>query len=164
MRFELSRLRPGEWIVGVGGLVLLISVLLLPWYAINSYSPFPGPIFRVTTSVDGWHGVTHGHWLLLVTILAAVGLWVLQATRRAPALPVAFSLLTMILGGVSALWVIYRDFISQPGSLRWGAIVGLLSTLAIAYGGYRSLRQEGVREADAPREIPIVDPWAQDHS
>jgi hypothetical protein len=80
-----------------------------------------------------------------------------QASRRAPAIPVSLSLLTMVLGGLTVLWLIYRVLISPPGGDRkTGAIIGLLSACAIAYGGYRSVRQEGIAQADEPAEIPTI--------
>ena len=55
------------------------------------------------------------------------------------------------------MWLIYRVLISPPGGSRdLGGIIGLLSALAITYGGYASLRLEGIAPADGPGEIPTV--------
>ncbi len=133
-------------LIGAGGLVLLGSMLLLPWYRRVSVSGPPAPRYFVMTSVDGWHGLSNAHWLLLVTILVAWALVFFQATRRAPAIPVTLSLLAAVLGGLTALWLIYRVLINPPGSGReLGAFVGLLASLAITYGGYASLRDGGNR-------------------
>jgi hypothetical protein len=148
MSFDWSRLRQGEWLAGAGGLVLLASMLLLPWYRLPS------------STVDGWNGLTHLRWLLVITVGASFALVYLQATRRAPALPVTFSYVVLVLGAISVLWIVYRDFISAAGSLKAGAWVGLVSACAIALGGYVSLRQEGISEKDAP-EVPTVSPEAQ---
>ena len=157
MRLDPKRLRRPEWIVGVGGLVLLAAMLLFSWYTRSSVSAPPGPQFVVKYSVDGWNGLSDAHWLLLVTVLSALGLAYFQASRRSPAIPVAFSLLAAVLGGLSTLWLIYRVLISPPGgSAGFGAILGLLSALAITYGGYASLRLEGIAPRDAPAEIPTV--------
>lgn len=157
MGFDWSRLRWPEWIVGAGGIVLLASMLLLPWYGLTSSTPPPGPRYFVTSSVDGWNGLSHAHWLLLATILLAFALVYFQASRRAPAIPVVLSVLTPILGGVTVLWLIYRVLISPPGGDRKsGAIIGLLSACTIVYGGHQSMRRNGIAAADGPSEIPTV--------
>lgn len=143
MGWEWSRLRRGEWIVGAGGVALLASMLLLPWYRVAGMS------------VDGWHGLTHLRWLLLATVAAAFALVYFQATRPAPAIPVTLSLLVTVLGVIAALWLIYRDFISAAGSLEAGAIIGLLALIAIAAGGWESQHREGIAPGDVP-EIPTV--------
>jgi hypothetical protein len=157
MGLNSSRLRQPEWIVGAGGVVLLASMLLLPWYQLTRSSAPPGSTYFVTTSVDGWHGLSNARWLILATVVAAFALVFFQATRRAPAVPVTLSLLTALLGGLTVLWLIYRVLISPPGGDRKaGAIIGLLSACAIVYGGYQSLRREGIAAADGPGEIPTV--------
>jgi hypothetical protein len=156
MDFDPSRLRKGESIVGAGSLVLLASMFFLPWYgATPSGSPSGIPPF-VTVSLDGWRGLTVVRWVLLVTILAGLALVLLQATRPAPALPITASVLVTFLGGISALLLLYRVLINHPGSQKAGAFVGLIATLAIAGGGYASMREEGISARDEPAEIPIV--------
>jgi hypothetical protein len=156
--FESARLRRGEWIAGAGGLVLLASMVLIPWYGLTRGSSGRGPTFFVAYNVDGWNGLTHGHWLMVVTILLAFALFCFQGTRRAPALPVTLSLFVAVFGVLATLWLIYRDFINTPGSVKLGAIIGLLSALAVAVGGWDSLHTEGIRAEDGPAEIPTVSP------
>ncbi len=137
--------------------MLLGSMLLLPWFTLTAVSGPPGPQYLVKSSVDGWHGLRHAHWLLLVTILIAFALVFFQATRRAPAVPVTFSWFAVALGGLSALWLIYRVLINPPGGSReLGGFIGLFGALAITSGGYASLRLEGIAPADGPVEIPTV--------
>lgn len=146
---RLSRLRRGEWIVGAGSLVLLASMIVIP-----SFRPA-----HHASLVDGWHGLSHARWLIVVTIAAAFALVVLQAGLRAPALPATFSLLVMVLGGVSTLWLVYRVLISPPADSRdVGGFVALVSAAVIAYGGWASLRQEGIAPQDGPPDIPTIDP------
>jgi hypothetical protein len=163
MEFDLSRLRPGEVIAGVAGVALAICLFVLPWYGLkSSVAPIAAKL-GVSTSLTGWQSLTSLRWLMLVTILAALALIYLQATRRAPALPAALSLIVMLLGAITALALIYRVLINVPGSSsvverKAGAFIGLVAGCAIAYGGYRSLRQEGVAPRDEPTEIPTIRP------
>jgi hypothetical protein len=159
VKLDLKRLRWPEWLVGAGGLVLLGSTLLLPWYTLT---PSGGPPSSALGSqhlveVDGWNGLHHARWLVLVTVILALALALFQATRRAPAIPVTLSVFAAILGGLTWIWMVYRVLISPPGgSAEAGAFIGLLSALAIAYGGYASMRMEGIAASDAPAEIPMV--------
>jgi hypothetical protein len=149
MSFDASRLRRGEWIVGAGGILLLASMLLLPW------SGYPGG-----HTLDGWNALTHFRWLAVVTLVLVGALVLFQATRRAPALPVTLSLFAAALGAATSVWLIYRVGISPTGGRKAGGWVGLAGALAITYGGYASLRKEGIAAGDQPAEIPTVSPRA----
>ena len=109
-------------------------------------------------SRTGWQALTDLRWLLLVTIVAALGLAFAQVTRRAPAVPVTMSLIVMLLGIVSVIALVIRVLVDPPAHEQAGAYLGLLFTIGIAWGGYLSLRQEGVAPRDAPRDIPTVRP------
>jgi hypothetical protein len=163
MQFHLSRLRRGELVAGGAAVVLLLCVFLLPWYGLNSSFAAIAQRLGVSTSLNGWQSLTTLRWLMLVTILAAVALVYLQGTRRAPALPATLSLIVTLLGGLTALSLVYRVLINVPGASsvvdrKAGAFLGLVSGFAIAYGGYRSLREEGVAPQDERTDIPTIEP------
>lgn len=148
MDFNAGRVRRGEAIAGGGGIVLLAVLLFLPWFARRA------PDGRVA-SLDGWHALTTTRWILLVTIVAAVAVVLLTASRRAPAIPVVASMLACVLGVVSSLLLLFR-IIGHPGlTARAGVYVGLLAALAVGYGGYLSLRTERGSPGD-PRAIETV--------
>ena len=144
MEFDPSRLRRGEVIAGASAVLLLVLMLLVKWYGSGGGSR------------SGWESLVGLRWLLVATIAAAFGLVITQATRRAPAVPVTISLLVLVLGVISVLALIYRVLINPPAHEQAGAFLGLISAIGIAYGGYLSLRQEGISRRDAPREIPVV--------
>jgi len=159
--FDPARLRLGEWVVGASGLTLLFALIALSWYGLKTRLAPTAAQLGVATSVSGWTGLTHVRWLVLVTLLAALALVFFQATRRAPAIPVSFSVIVTVLGIVTVIALIYRVLINTPGpdqlvELRAGAYVGLLSALALSYGGYLSMREEGIAERDAPQEIETL--------
>jgi hypothetical protein len=156
MRPQFSRLRWPEWLIGAAGLLLLISLLLLPWFQQTGVTPGPLPRYFGAISVDGWHGLTHARWLILVTILAAFAVVFFQARERAPALPITFTQIAAVLATLTVAWLIYRVWIDPPGGRKIGGWVALLSAAAILCGGYWSFRVEGIAEADAPRDIPTV--------
>lgn len=158
MRLDPSRLRRGEWIVLACGVLLAAFTFLLKWYGPSGVLSPTASTLGVT-SVDGWNGLTSLRWLILLTILAALALGFLQAGRRTPAWPAMLSMFTMLLGGITALALIYRVLINPPGagdlvSQKAGAYLAIVAALGIACGGYISLREEGIAEGDA---VPVED-------
>jgi threonine/homoserine/homoserine lactone efflux protein len=97
----------------------------------------------------------------VVTLALAFALVVAQAARRSPAIPVTLSMFVAVLGLISVLALIYRVLINPPAHEQAGAFLGLLSAVALAYGGYLSLREEGIARRDAPAEIPVVRPGSE---
>jgi hypothetical protein len=113
--------------------------------------------------VTGWDGLTNVRWLILVTVACGLLLVFLQASRKAPALPVSFSVIVTVLAVLTVLALIYRVLINEPGpdgyvDQQVGAFVGLVSSIALVYGGYASMRQEGIAPRDAPAlaDIEVV--------
>jgi hypothetical protein len=156
MHLQFSRLRWPEWLIGAAGVLMLISMLLLPWFQVMSVTPGPPPRHAVATSVDGWHGLTHARWLILLTIVTAFAVVFFQARERAPALPVTFTQITSVLALLTVAWLIYRVLIEPPGGRQIGGWVALLSAAAMLVGCYWSFRLEGIAEADGPHEIPTI--------
>jgi hypothetical protein len=152
MNLDPGRLRRGELLAGTGAVLLLVFLLAGKWYGHGGQSR------------TGWEVVTNLRWLLLVTIAAALALVLTQVARRSPAIPVTLSLIVTVLGLISVLALVYRVLISPPAHEQVGAILGLLSAIGLAYGGYLSLREEGISRRDAPGEIPVVLPGAENRS
>lgn len=152
MDLDPGRLRRGELLAGSGAVLLLVFLLAGKWYGHGSGAR------------TGWEALTTLRWLLVVTIAAAFALVAAQVARRSPAIPVTLSLIVAVLGLITVLALIYRVLISPPAHEQAGAFLGLLSAIGLAYGGYLSLREEGIARRDAPSEIPIVRPGAENHS
>ena len=148
MDFDPSRLRRGELLAAAGAVLLLVFLLAGKWAGSRS----------------GWEALPSLRWLLAVTIAAALGLVVVQATRRAPAVPVTMSLIVAVIGIITVLALIYRVLINPPAQQHAAAYLGLLSAIALAYGGYLSMREEGIARRDAPRDIPVVRPGGENGS
>jgi hypothetical protein len=141
---DVRRLRLGEWLAAAGAVALFVS-LFTSWYA-------------ATVSAEGFElSVTRNAWVwfdvldIVLVLIAALGLALagLQATQRTPTLPVGAGVLTAVFGAIAVLLVAYR-MINQPGpnefvEVRGGAWLGLLAAIAIAVGGWESIRNERVR-------------------
>ncbi len=145
MGIDPARLRRGELLAGAGAVLLTVLMLAGKWAGGRS----------------GWQALVSVRWLLAVTIILAFALVITQVSRRSPAVPVTLSLVLTVLGPISVLALIYRVLISPPAHQHAAAYLGLLSALGLAYGGYLSLREEGVARRDAPGEIPVVRPSAE---
>ena len=145
MQIDFSRLRRGEWLAAVSAALLLICLLAIKWYG-----------YRGGVALNGWHALSHLRWLALVVIAGALLLAWTQASRRSPALPVTISMIVTTLGGLLVLALIYRVLLNAPATQKAGAFVGLAAAAGILVGAYASLRSEGIRPEDAPREIETV--------
>ena len=78
---DLRRLRAGEWLAGLSGLVLLVA-LFLPWYSDDA-----GPR-------TGWESLGALDVVLAVVALSALAIPLVTALQRVPAVPLAHQSLT----------------------------------------------------------------------
>jgi hypothetical protein len=159
--FDPSRLRSGELIAGASGILLLAFVFFMPWYGIAPPLGWTAATLGVSTTRNGWDGLMHLRWLIVLTGVSALALLFYQATRRAPAIPVSISVITTVLAVLTSLALIYRVLINVPGpddlvNQKVGAYLGLISALGVLYGAFTSLRREGITPKDGPTEIEAV--------
>ncbi|HLJ03698.1 MAG TPA: hypothetical protein VKT31_09670 [Solirubrobacteraceae bacterium] len=138
---KLSRLRSGEWLTAVSVAVMLVALFALAWY-------------RKQT---GWDGVTHLRWLLLIAILLGAALVITQAAFRAPAIPVSLDVISTVVAIPTVLWLIVRVVIDAGAHQKAGPWLELLGAIGLLVGSFLALRQEGIRDADGPGDVPLVD-------
>src|SRR6185503_13738949 len=138
---DLSRIRRGELIAAVGGIVLLIVLLFVNWYSAGAEVSTPLGSVSVEGDFGAWDGQgflgTIANLIILAAAIAAVGLAILTATSRTVALPVAASALTAGLG-IAAFVMVFLRMVFQPGEnefieLRFGIWLALISTAVVAY-------------------------------
>jgi hypothetical protein len=158
---ELSRLRPGELIAAAGGVALLV-VMFLEWYAAGGTTKVAGRDITISVGFTAWEAFGITDILLALAALIAIGLAVLTATRRSPALPVAASVITATTWILATLLVLYR-ILNQPGpnefiEVKLPAFLGFLCVLAIAAGGWRSMRDESWEDAPVPTDVRPAPP------
>jgi hypothetical protein len=155
MAFDLGRLRRGEKLAA-GAAVLLFILMFFDWYSVSVSA---GPIgFSVGGSA--WQAFDVLDIYLFVVIVAALGLAVLAATERSPALPVTMSVIVTALAALGTILVLYRLIDTPVGDVPDGvdvsrtiwAFLGLVAVAAITYGGYLSMRDEGTSLTDAKEQ------------
>jgi hypothetical protein len=158
---KLNRLRQGEVIAAFGGVALLI-VMFLDWYGAGGSATFQGQDIQISLGFNAWQAFSVTDLILALTGVAAIGLAVITASHRSPALPVAASVITASLGAIATLLVFYR-ILNQPGpneffEVKVGAFLGFLSVLAVAVGGYMSMRDEDWEDAPVPPDVRPTPP------
>jgi hypothetical protein len=140
---SVGRLRGGELLVGVGAVLLLVS-LFLDWV---------GPVGR-----SGWSSLG---WLTLLVAISGIvaALWLAFAT--ATARPVTEVVAAAVIGAVveplTVVVLLVRTAIAQPGvdavtSIEAGAYVGLAGAALLAIGAWWSLADE---RTDAPESAYV---------
>jgi hypothetical protein len=158
---ELNRFRLGDVIAAAGGLALLV-VMFLDWYAAGGVTEVADRAIEVSVGFSAWEAFAVTDVWLALTGLAAIALGVATATRRSPALPVAASVITSALGVIATLLVLYR-ILNQPGpnefiEVEFGAFLGFLAVLAIAAGGWYSMRDEEWDVEPPPADVRPAPP------
>ena len=118
---ELSKLRTGELVAAVGGLVLLVAMFAFDWYEISGFGGLIeqfGDAVGVDTGIKAWDGQgflgTIANLVILAAAVAAIALAIVTATSRTVALPVAASAITAGLG-IGAVVMVLLRMVFQPG-------------------------------------------------
>jgi hypothetical protein len=153
MSFQISRLQLGDRIVAGGAIALFVFMFFFKWFGVDVpaiVSAFVAAS-HVSTSANAWHTLEVIRWLLFLTVIVSAAWVVPRGLGRKLELPVSLSAIVAGLGAACTLLVLYRVLISHPFShaeVKIGAWLGLISCAAIAYGGYRSMSEEGTTLAD----------------
>jgi hypothetical protein len=134
-----QRVSGGELIAGVGGLVLILSMFIFAWFGLTG---FTGDAFD---ALDDWVNI-----VLVFTAFAAMSLALFGGDVARVDFPLSTA--TAILGGLSAL-ILLIHIIAPPGvdtgvgsvdlDPEFGVWLGLVTSIAIAFGGYRAMQEEG---------------------
>ena len=159
---DLSKVRGGELIAAIGGIVLLTSLLFLDWYGVEITGPL-GLSARVPGrlgALGAWDGQgflgTLANLVILAAGLVAVGLALVTATSSTVALPVATGAVTTAGGAAATLMIVLRMLfqpdievplihVSVSTSLRFGIFLALAGALATMYGGWQSMQERPAR-------------------
>jgi hypothetical protein len=143
MVVELSRLRRGEIIAAASAVVLLAAMFLTSWFRFGH------------TDADGWTGLPLLRWLLVVSGVLGLLIASLQASRRAPAVPVAMDVVTTVWAALTTLALIVR-LPTSDGRPQVGAFLGLVAVAGITTGAFMALRREDGWRPDAEHPIEQI--------
>jgi hypothetical protein len=141
---DLRRVRHGEWIAGISGVVVLVA-LFLDWYSADGGG-----------SANGWESFTVTDVLLAIAALFGIALALGAATQRSPAVPQAVGALTVPIAFVAAVAVVVQA-LSLPegaGAREIGLWLGIVATLGVLLGAWRSIGDQSFpRGASARVEV-----------
>ena len=157
----LSRLRSGEWLAAVGGVLALVSLFVLHWYVRGasfwSRGGRRGDVFGLRFgAATGWDAIPTLRWFVLVTAVLGLLLALAQAASRGPALPVTLDLVSMLIAGVTTILVAIR-LATTSTPLRFGAVAGVFAEALVTTGAYQALRAEQGWTPGAEREVELVE-------
>lgn len=165
-----GRVHVGELISAVSALLLLVLMFAVKWYGVAGV---PDPSYArpaVSGAEDAWNGLTGIRWVILVTVIVAVGSVALRASQRTHGARTDTSRVVTALGTITALLLVYRVLIALPGGgavidQKLGAILGLACALGIAWGGYMSIlerrAQTGTAGPHRHRSAPPTGPHTE---
>jgi hypothetical protein len=160
MSFDISRLRRADRIIGIGGIALFIFLFFFKWYGYSSNAPSIGGVnVSSSYSIDGWHAFTVNRWIWLITIIAALGAVAISAGLLQLKSPVQPGVLVAGLGALSTLTILYRIIHHPTASASFGSFhasvgikigiwLGLIAAVAVTYGGYLGMQNEGTSLSD----------------
>jgi len=141
------RLRAGEWIAGLSGVALLVS-LSLPWYRTCDRDG------GCDGGLTGWQALTVNDVVLFAVALAAIGLLLVTVTQPTAAIPIAYDALLFLVSLLSGVIAIVR-VLALPavaegrGAGVWVALVG---AIGITVGAAMAMRNERLSGPGPPTD------------
>ena len=134
---DLRRLRHGEWIAGISGALLLVS-MFFDWYSVGGIG------------ANAWESLTVIDVFLAISALFGMALFVLAANQRTPAVPQACGQLGVPFAFVAAILVLVRlaDLPGPVDSREIGLYLGVVGALGVLVGLWRSIGDESF-----PRQV-----------
>jgi hypothetical protein len=145
-----NRVNHGDLVAAVGAVLLLVLMFAFKWYGVDGIPGRSSVGSAVVSAEDGWNGLSVIRWLMMLTItasLVSLAIHVRPVSRQV----VAVSRLAVLgLGTLTFVLVSYRVLIEMPTpdkvvDQKLGAFLGIVSALAIALGGYESVREQRAR-------------------
>jgi hypothetical protein len=178
----LGRLRTGEAIALVAAILLFI-LMFFDWYGAKATTSAEtlGGVVSGTGGGSAWDTLQVIPLFLMLAIVVAVGVAILRlsGSDRKPTVPPGAAV--TVLGGLAALLILIR-IISPPGpsgalselafesTLKLPVFLALAAALGIAYGGWRTMADEGTsfaaigKKLESPRRPERPKPAAKPKS
>jgi hypothetical protein len=155
---HLDKLSPGEKIAG-GSAIALFIFMFFNWFGaeVSGVNGFSGSVSG--SAGNAWDILDFIPIVLLVTVIAALVMAGLRLADSAYEPPVPMSTIVTALGVISVLLILFRIIdpptlasfggVSVDATLSLGIFLGLIAAGGIAYGGYSTMREEGITFGDA---------------
>lgn len=155
---HLDKLSPGEKIAG-GSAIALFIFMFFNWFGaeVSGVNGFSGSVSG--EAGNAWDTLDFIPIVLLITVIAALVMVGLRLADSAAEPPVPMSAIVTVLGVISVLLILFRIVdpptfasfggVSVDATLSVGIFLGLIAAAGVAYGGYSTMREEGITFGDA---------------
>jgi hypothetical protein len=156
---HLDKLSPGEKIAGGSAILLFIFMFFFDWFGVkvSGVNGFSGAISGEGGSA--WDALEFIRFVLLLTVIVTLVLVGLRLSDSAYEPAVPLSTVVTALGVISVLLILFRIVdpptfaevggISFDATLKIGIFLGLIAAGGVAYGGYSTMKEEGITFGDA---------------
>lgn len=150
------RVYVGELTSVVSALALLAVMFLTKWYGVAGVPDPSAARPAISTAENAWNSLTIVRWVMLITILAALGSVLLHASQRSHGTRTDTSRALLVLGSLTSSLLLYRVLIALPDASRvidqkLGAVLGLACAIGIALGGWESVSEQRTVAQTRPR-------------
>jgi hypothetical protein len=122
---DFSKLSREDWMVGGGGILLIIFLFTLPFY--SSY----GFTFAATSSPASIWGIFA--LILTLVVVADWGLALFSPETQLPTSPLGRELTRASLAAVVVLFLVIK-LLLHTGYLGWGCFVDIIVAVVVVYG------------------------------
>lgn len=170
---HLDKLSPGEKIAG-GSAILLFIFMFFDWFGVE-VSGVPG-FSGTTPGVGGsaWDALDFIPIILVITVIAALVMAGLRLADSPYEPSVSMSTIVTVLGVISVLLILFRIVdppsfgsfggVSVDATLDVGIFLSLIAAGGIAFGGYSTMKEEGITFGDAADRLSGGGSSPQHHS
>lgn len=147
---NLQGLRTGEKVLGLSGILLLISLFMPWWSGIPGHGELVVGGLRLADTIglgstwNAFEGSAAGDVLWVATAIGAVVVLAIAATRTNINSPIALSGAVTMLGAISLILVLLQ-FIEPPAEMNrdYGLFIGMFAIIGIVVGGWQIMSDEG---------------------
>ena len=155
---HLDKLSPGEKIAG-GSAILLFIFMFFDWFGVevSGVGGFSGSVPGGGGSA--WDALDFIPIILVITIIATLVMVGLRLADSAYEPSVPMSTIVTVLGVISVLLILFRIIdppsfasfggVSVDATLSIGIFLGLIAAVGVAFGGYSTMKEEGITFGDA---------------
>jgi hypothetical protein len=131
---DLSKLKLGQKIVLGAGILLIIN-LFLPWYRVSAFG-FSASANAFDAGFLAWFGSFCG---IAAAVIIALKVF---ANMKINAGPLKAEHIALVLAALGLLFIFLR-LVTETTSMFIGLWIGLIVAIALAYGAFLCMKQEG---------------------
>jgi hypothetical protein len=143
---DLKKLTPGEMVIGVSGILLLIFSFF-KWYGASGQAADIADALGVRSSSNGWQSPSAFLSIIAILIGIVMAAHVIVNKLAGVEMPERLGKIGWgvfyLAGGVIAFVFVLIKFIGNTDGTKIGIYLGLLTTLGLAVGGFLVAKETG---------------------